>query len=377
MRRLMARIADFIRESDKLLLLLCIFTSLYGCLAVFSATHYLENYRPVIIQLLCTVIGAVAATVISAIDYEKILRRWYLSAALGIIPVILTFFIGFAPEGTDDKAWLDLGITTFQPSELLKICFIVTFSAHLSYVKPNINKLKYLVPVCAHGAFSVLLIHFQGDDGTALVFAVMVLFMMWAAGVSWKYFLAAFAALLAASPVIYFFVMNEDQRERITSLIFQSEADISGPLYQQWRGRMALANGGLTGQGLLNGDLTQNGIVPYGYNDFIFVSIGEELGFLGCMAVVLLLSAICLRCIRIARLSTKDSGKLICVGVFSMIFAQMVINVGMCLSILPVVGITLPFFSAGGTSLLCLYLGIGLALNVYKHRNSRTIYLHD
>ena len=373
----MARIADFIRESDKLLLLLCIFTSLYGCLAVFSATHYLENYRPVIIQLLCTVIGAVAATVISAIDYEKILRRWYLSAALGIIPVILTFFIGFAPEGTDDKAWLDLGITTFQPSELLKICFIVTFSAHLSYVKPNINKLKYLVPVCAHGAFPVLLIHFQGDDGTALVFAVMVLFMMWAAGVSWKYFLAAFAALLAASPVIYFFVMNEDQRERITSLIFQSEADISGPLYQQWRGRMALANGGLTGQGLLNGDLTQNGIVPYGYNDFIFVSIGEELGFLGCMAVVLLLSAICLRCIRIARLSTKDSGKLICVGVFSMIFAQMVINVGMCLSILPVVGITLPFFSAGGTSLLCLYLGIGLALNVYKHRNSRTIYLHD
>ena len=377
MRRLMARIADFIRESDKLLLLLCIFTSLYGCLAVFSATHYLENSRPVIIHLLCTVIGAVAATVISAIDYEKILRRWYLSAALGIIPVILTFFIGFAPEGTDDKAWLDLGITTFQPSELLKICFIVTFSAHLSYVKPNINKLKYLVPVCAHGAFSVLLIHFQGDDGTALVFAVMVLFMMWAAGVSWKYFLAAFAALLAASPVIYFFVMNEDQRERITSLIFQSEADISGPLYQQWRGRMALANGGLTGQGLLNGDLTQNGIVPYGYNDFIFVSIGEELGFLGCMAVVLLLSAICLRCIRIARLSTKDSGKLICVGVFSMIFAQMVINVGMCLSILPVVGITLPFFSAGGTSLLCLYLGIGLALNVYKHRNSRTIYLHD
>ena len=376
MRRFMARMADFIRESDKLLLLLCIFTSLYGCLAVFSATHYLENYRPVIIQLLCTVIGAVAAIVISAVDYEKILRRWYLAAALGVIPVILTFFIGFAPEGTDDKAWLDLGITTFQPSELLKICFIVTFSAHLSYVKPNINKLKYLVPVCAHGAFPVLLIHFQGDDGTALVFAVMVLFMMWAAGVSWKYFLAAFVALLAASPIVYFFVMSDDQRLRIQNM-FDLNADINGVGYQQWRGRMALANGGLTGQGLLNGDLTQNGIVPYGYNDFIFVSIGEELGFLGCMAAVLLLSAICLRCIRIARISTKDSGKLICVGVFSIIFAQMVINVGMCLSLLPVIGITLPFFSAGGTSLLCLYLGIGLALNVYKHRNSRTIYLHD
>lgn len=376
MRRFLARIADFIRESDKILLILCIFTSLYGCLAVFSATHYLENYRPFIIQLLCTVMGVIAAVIISAIDYEKLLKRWYIVAVLGVVPVILTFFIGFAPEGTDDKAWLDLGITTFQPSELLKICFIITFSAHLSRVKPNINKLKYLIPVCLHGAFPIVLIHIQGDDGTALVFAVMVVFMIWAAGVSWKYFVAAFTAALAASPIIYFIVMNDDQRARIIS-IFDLNADTSGIGYQQWRGRMALANGGLTGQGLLNGDLTQNGIVPYGYNDFIFASIGEELGFLGCMAVVLLLAAICLRCIRVAKLSVKDSGKLICVGMFSILFSQMVINVGMCISILPVIGITLPFFSAGGTSLLCLYLGIGLVLNVYMHRNSRTIYLHD
>lgn len=376
MRRFLARTADFIRESDKILLVLCVFASLYGCLAVFSATHYLENYRPVIIQLLCTVIGVAAAVIISAVDYEKMLRHWYVAAALGVIPVILTFFIGFAPEGTDDKAWLDLGITTFQPSELLKICFIITFSTHLSKVKTNINKLKYLIPVVLHGAFPVALIHIQGDDGTALVFAVMVIFMIWTAGVSWKYFVAAFAAALAASPIFYFFVMNDDQRARITSL-FDLNADTSGIGYQQWRGRMALANGGFAGQGLLKGDLTQNGIVPYGYNDFIFVSIGEELGFLGCMAVVLFLAAICFRCIQIAKLSVKDSGKLICVGMFSVLFAQMIINVGMCVSILPVIGITLPFFSAGGTSLLCLYLGIGLVLNVYKHRNSRTIYLHD
>lgn len=376
MRHFMARIADFIRESDKILLFLCIFTSFYGCTAVFSATHYMENYRPVIVQLMCAVMGIVAALMISAFDYAKIIKHWYIAAALGLIPVILTFFIGFAPEGTDDKAWLDLGITTFQPSELLKICFIVTFSAHLSRIKPNINKLKNLIPVCLHGAFPVLLIHFQGDDGTALVFAVMVVFMLWASGLSWKYFLAAFGAILAASPILYFFVMNEDQRARITSL-FDANPDTSGVLYQQWRGMTALANGGFLGQGFLKGDLTQNGIVPYGYNDFIFVSIGEEFGFLGCLAVVLLLSAICFRCIRIAKLCSKDSGKLICVGMFSILFAQMVINIGMCVSILPVIGITLPFFSAGGTSLLCLYLGIGLVLNVYMHRNSRTIYLRD
>ncbi|MFQ8953981.1 MAG: FtsW/RodA/SpoVE family cell cycle protein [Oscillospiraceae bacterium] len=148
------------------------------------------------------------------------------------------------------------------------------------------------------------------------------------------------------------------------------------PTYQQWRGRTALANGGFAGQGFLNGDFTQNGIVPYGFNDFIFVSIGEELGFLGCMAVILLLGVICFRCLQVARLSKRTAENLF-VWDFAMIFTQAVINIGMCTSVLPVIGITLPFFSAGGTSLLCLYLGIGLVLNVYLHRNSRTIYLHD
>ena len=385
MRSLLARIADFIRESDKILLILCIFTSLYGCAAVFSATHYRETYRPVIIQFLCLIAGVCAALVISAIDFSVILKRWYIAAALGVIPVILTFFIGFAPEGTDDKAWLDLGFTTFQPAEFMKICFVITFSAHLSKIKPNINKPKYLLPLCLHGAFPVLLIHMQGDDGTAVVFAVMVLFMMWAAGVSWKYFLLLLPFAVIAAPLLYFFVMNDDQRERIKSMlgafdfkaIAAKDPNEQWPTYQQWRGRTALANGGFAGQGFLNGDFTQNGIVPYGFNDFIFVSIGEEFGFLGCMAVILLLGGICFRCLQVARLSKKDSGKLICVGIFAMIFTQAVINIGMCTSVLPVIGITLPFFSAGGTSLFCLYTGIGLVLNVYLHRNSRTIYLHD
>lgn len=376
MRHLMAKIADYFREADKILLILSIFTSLYGTVAVFSATYYKETYRPAITQFGAMLLGLMAAVIISAYDYEKIAKRWYIVAAIGLIPVILTFFIGFAPEGTDDKAWLDLGVTTFQPSELLKVCFTVTFAVHLKRIKPNINKLKYLIPLCIHGAFPVLLIHFQGDDGTALVFALMVLFMMWTAGVSWKYFLLAFSAAAVASPFIYFFVMNDQHRERIKSL-FNPVKDIQGIDYQQWRGSVALANGGWTGQGFLKGDLTQAGAVPESHNDFIFVSIGEEFGFLGCLVVMLLLAAICLRCIRIARICSNDMGKYICVGIFAMIFAQSVINIGMCTSVLPVIGVTLPFFSAGGTSLLCLFLGVGLVLNVYMHRNSRTIYLRD
>ncbi len=376
MRGLWARIADFVRESDKVLLLLCFFASAYGCMAVLSATNYMESYRPFIVHTFCMFAGITAACVISTIDLEFFSKYWYLAAAVGLIPVILTFFIGFAPEGTDDKAWLNLGFTTFQPSELMKVCFVVTFSTHLARVKKDINKLKYLLPVCAHGAFPVLLIFIQGDAGTALVFAVMVLFMLMAAGVSWKYFVAAFSAALVASPIAYFFILNDDHRKRIVNM-FDIDADIQGVGWQQYRGRLALANGGFTGQGYMNGTLTQMGKagVPEGHNDFIFVTIGEELGFLGCLVVLILLIAIVLRCLRTARICTKDEGKYICVGIFAMLLAQTVINIGMCTSVTPVIGITLPFFSAGGTSLLCLYLGIGLVLNVYMHRNSRTLYL--
>ena len=377
MRRLWAALADFIRETDKILLLFCIFTSLYGCLAVYSATQYKGSVRPALVQGIGLVVGVFAAVLISAIDYEKVFKYWYLIAAIGIIPGILTFFIGFAPVGTDDRAWLDFGFTTFQPSELLKITFLFTFSLHLSRAKPTINKLKTLIPVCLHGAIPIVIIHIQGDDGTVLVFAVMVLFMMWAAGVSWKYFLTLIAAVALASPLIYFFIMNQDQKARITALFDSSAADTQGVMYQQWRGLTALANGGWFGQGFLKGSLTRTGAVPKAYNDFIFVSIGEEFGLVGSLLVILLISTICFRCIRIARMSSKESGKLICVGMFAILFAQMTINVGMCLQIFPVVGITLPFFSAGGTSLLCVLLGIGLVLNVYKHRDSRTIYLHD
>lgn len=374
----MARIADFVRESDKILLILCIFTTTYGCMSVFSATHYMNNIRPFLVQALCMFLGLAAACVVSIIDYERFINYWYIAAAIGIIPVILTFFIGFAPEGTDDKAWLNLGFTTFQPSELLKICFVLTFSGHLARVKKNINKLKVLLPICLHGAFPVALIFYQGDAGTALVFAIMVLFMLMAAGVSWKYFVTAFSVALVVSPIAYFFILNDEHRERIVNM-FDINADIQGVGWQQYRGRLALANGGFFGQGYLNGDLTQMGKrgVPEGHNDFIFVTIGEELGFLGCLVVLILLAAICLRCIKVAKLCAKDEGKFICVGIFAMLFAQIVINIGMCVSITPVIGITLPFFSAGGTSLLCLYLGIGLVLSVYMHRNTRTIYLRD
>ena len=376
MGKLFGKIADYVRECDKVMFILCIFTSLFGCFAVLSATAYTGSTHDFFIQLISLMLGLAVAVFISLIDYSFFIKYWPVALAIGIIPVILTFFIGYAPSGTDDKAWLMIFGFSFQPAELLKIMFLISFAAHLDSVKETINKPKTLIPLCVHGFAPTVLIHFQGDDGTALVFAVMALGMMYAAGLNYKYFIAAISAALVASPFIYFFVMNDDQRSRIIN-IFNINADIKGDGYQQYRGRVALAGGGFFGQGYMKGDLTQTGGIPEGYNDFIFATIGEELGFLGSLAVLVLLAAIALRILAVGRLSHKKSGTLICVGLFSMLLVHIIINIGMCISVLPVIGITLPFFSAGGSSMLCLYLGIGLILSVYNYRNSRTIYLRD
>ena len=377
MKRIWYSIVDYIRESDKLMIFITLAASLYGCLMVLSSTRYTGSTRQFITQLVGVCLGMMAATLLSIIDYRRLMRIWPIVAAIGLIPVILTFFIGFAPSGTDDKAWLMLpGNITFQPSELLKIAFIVTYATHIKAVQEDINSFKNLFLLAMHGAVPVGLIHLQGDDGTAIIFMCIMLSMLYAGGVKARYFIILFAAIVVAIPIIYFVVMNDDQRARVLTL-FNPESDLQGIGWQQWRARIALANGGFFGAGLFKGPLTQVAGVPKGYNDFIFVSIGEELGLLGCFATLLLLSGMCLRSLKIGKIAHDNSGRLICTGFFAMIAFQTIINVGMSTSLLPVIGITLPFFSAGGTSLCCLFLGVGLVLSVYRHRNPRTIYLHD
>lgn len=378
MGRLWGKIADYIRETDKILFLLCITASLYGAAMVFSATRYTGSPRAFLVQLAALAVGVVAAVVMSVfLDYNTIVKWWPVAAGIALVLVGLTFFIGYAPAGTDDKAWIKLPLgLSFQPSELLKIAFIITFAKHVSVIEDRVNAPLNLLALCLHGAFPVLLIHLQGDDGTALVLAVIFLAMMFAAGVRLRYFAIAGVLAALAAPLLWLVVLNEDQRNRFT-ILFNPELDRYGAGWQQWRARVAMANGGFAGQGYLQGDFVQNNRVPEGHNDFIFASIGEELGMLGLLAVVLLLIAIGVRLLRIAHRAKDKQGVILCAGLFGMLGAQMILNIGMCVSLLPVIGITLPFFSAGGTSLVSTFLGMGLALNVYMHRDRRLMYLRD
>jgi rod shape determining protein RodA len=209
-----------------------------------------------------------------------------------------------------------------------------------------------------------------------MIFAVIMVSLLFMSGLKKRYFAIFIGLLIVAAPLIYFLILSPEQQARI-QIMFDLEADLQGGGWQQWRGRIALANGGVWGQGLLKGELTQTGAVPEGHNDLIFVSIGEELGMVGCIAVLVILAAICLRILRIGDIAREKYGKLICVGIFAMLVSQIVVNLGMCLSITPVIGVTLPFFSAGGTSLLCLFCSIGVVMSVYMHRNARLMRIHE
>ena len=229
MRMIFRRIADYIRECDKILYILCIATTIFGCVAVLSATYYTSggSTKDFFTQIAALGVGLIAVIFISNFNYKNFCRFWPLIAFLGLVPVILTFFIGYAPGNTDDKAWLMIGGFSFQPSELLKICFVISFGYHCFRIGNKVKNFWHTCLLCIHGSIPIVLIHFQGDDGTALVFACMFVCMMFVAGVKLRYFIIALCAATVALPFAYFFVMNDDQRARIEALFLAPKPTFS------------------------------------------------------------------------------------------------------------------------------------------------------
>jgi rod shape determining protein RodA len=211
------------------------------------------------------------------------------------------------------------------------------------------------------------MIHLQGDDGTALVFAMMFLIMMFIAGVQLRYFAVMGGLLLVSIPIIWNLVMNDAQRSRIYALFDLDGNSMTNYGWQQYQGKVSIAGGGLTGSGLFNGSRVMYSIVPEQENDFILTVAGEELGFVGCLLIILLLFGIMLKLLMNAANATENEGKLLCAGVFASFASQTIINIGMVLGFFPVIGITLPLFSSGGTSALSTLVCIGLVQSVRGH----------
>lgn len=363
----------YFRETDKLLFFLCLCASVFGMLLVYSAT---KNGATKLIpaelrtMIIAVGVGLILCLLISFLDYEVIIRLWPLVAVFCILIMCSLFIWGVAPNARQDaRSWLDLKVFYFQPSELVKIGFIITFAVHLDAVKDHVSKFTTVLLLGIHALIPIGLVMATGDDGSALVFMLIFLGMMFAAGVHWGYFVAGFATVVVAFPAIWAlgdkFILNQDQKNRFLAILYP-DLYAKSEAFQQNRGIGAIGSGQLFGQGLFNGNYTQSAAVPESENDFVFTVAAEEFGFIGAIAVLVLLAAIILRIVINGKRANDNASYLMCMGMASMLAAQLIINIGMVLRWLPVIGITLPFFSAGGSSNLCVYIGIGLMMSIYR-----------
>ncbi len=318
-------------------------------------------------QLFSMILGIGVAILLSFIDYHKLVKLWFIYVPVALVLVGLTFTsLGYQRAGADDKAWLKLGSFQFQPSEVLKIVFILTFAYHLSYDEEDMNKPLHMLLLCLHGAVPLVIVAKQGDYGTAIVFAVMFVFMICSAKISWKYLVIAPFVAAAGIAGMWFFALSDFHKKRIL-ILFHPGTDPDYIEYQQDLGLSALESGGVFGKGLF-ADKSDYIYVPEIHNDFIFTYAGQVFGFVGAIGILIILAYICLKIFANSRLSRDRLGSFICMGAFGMLFAHCVMNIGMVLKVAPVIGVPLPFMSAGGTAMVSMYATIGIVLSTYSHR---------
>ncbi|MEI6578733.1 MAG: FtsW/RodA/SpoVE family cell cycle protein [Eubacteriales bacterium] len=367
----------FIKETDKILLFLCLLTSSFGVIMVHSATiNSLTEGKPIsrytLIMIIAITLGLTLCFIISLIDYEIILRMWPVIAIACLLLMFALFKWGEGPNGRSDaKSWLPLPFAggNFQPSELLKIGFVLTFTIHLDAVRGKINELRSIIFLGIHGLIPIGLVVLTGDLGSALVFVAIFLGMLFISGIYLRYFIGGFAVCLVALPMLWIKFFSIFQKQRFLAVYYPkalSTTVYKALIYQQQQSVNAIGSGQLFGKGLFEGPYTQNNLIPVDESDMIFSVIGEELGFIGCICVLLLLAMIILRIVMVGRKAKDFTGSIICYGIAILIGGQSIINIGMCLKLLPSIGITLPFFSAGGSSNLCVYIGIGIIMSIYR-----------
>ncbi len=361
-------VSKYIRDTDKMLWTLCLIAIGFALTVIYSFSYnFGTSYGDLFVQGAGALLGIIGLVIISKIDYRALADLWKLHMPLAWLLVILTFFIGYERPGTDNQAWLVItdGVM-IQPTEIAKLSVILTFGLHLYLVGDNLNNIRSLIPILIHMAVPVVIVNMQGDDGTMLIFIFVFISMLVIAGLSWKYMLAGAGFIAIALPIYWFFILTDHKRMRFMILLDRS-LDTEGTAWQQTLGETSIGAGQVFGRGLFGSNPTQ---IPEYHNDFMFAYIGETMGLIGCMAVIILLIWIAVRLLMIGLRSQDKLGSYICTGVFAMLITQTVLNIGMNLFVLPVIGVTLPLFSSGGTSIMTMLWSIGLAMSVYMHNKT-------
>lgn len=368
-----AKHSVILMEFDWVLFVLAIFLSVFGIICIYSATRTLNTNTNVIVQSGAFAIGTALMLVTCFFDYEqfKNLVKPIFIFCIGILILVLVIGTGSTEVGA--KSWIRFGAIGIQPSEIAKICFIITFSYHLSLVEEKINKPLTILGLLLHLGVIVALIMLQPDMGSVMVFLFMFICFMFVAKLSYKYILPIGAAGIASLPLIYKYVLNEIQQKRI-QVFFNPELEPTKGGYHVIQSKIAVGSGQLWGKGYLQGTENQLGHLPEKHTDFIFSVISEEFGFIGAMLLIIALFVLIYRCFKVAQKADNTFGRYICVGVASMLLFHTFENVGMCIGLTPVTGIPLPFISYGGTSMLINLVAIGLVMSVAYHNKPRSVF---
>ncbi|MDR1392080.1 MAG: rod shape-determining protein RodA [Clostridiales bacterium] len=355
-----------IKSMDVILLVLTILTCIFGFIILTSAVNsYQHNVKYIAIQVLAFLIGFFSIYIINALGYEHITdkRIFVMGACFFLLFIVLIPGIGTGFEEKGGRSWMRIGQFGFQPSEVVKIGFVVTVAKQLSMLENEINKFKNIIKVLFCGGLFIFLVILEPDAGTAMVYIFMLIVMIFFSGINYKYVYSALGMFLLFVPIAWFFILKDYQKFRIINFL-NPENDPWASGYQVVQSKIAIGSGRIFGKGFLKGSSVQFGFLPEKHTDFIYSVIGEELGIIGSIGAIILISSIILRCIYIAKNSSDSLGMYISLGVASMLLFQTFENIGMCIGLMPVTGITLPFISYGGSSLLTNLSAIGLVLSV-------------
>lgn len=360
---------DFIKRADMLLFTLCLAATVLGLVAISSATRTMGSSY-IYVQSLAMLIGIVLYFVLTVIDVDVFADQWPLMLMAEFLLILLLIPFG-SKDDTGNRAWIRFLGIGIQPAEVVKVLYIVLTAKHLTYLKEyrNLSSPLSIVQLVGHlGILFAMYMVISGDLGNALVFFFVFMVMVFAAGVKLYWFLFGGAAIAFVIPLAWNYVLSSNQKARILLPYMRDQIDPTGYglSMEPTRCQMALSSGRLWGTGLFQGTQTQTaeGGLRSKHADYIFACIGEEMGMVGCIAVILLLTAIIIRCAYVGLHCHSTFGLLVCMGMSAMITFQMINSVGMCTGLTPVIGLTLPFFSYGGSSLFTMFAAMGIVSGI-------------
>lgn len=371
-RRLLLRLKEAFRQGDWVLLTLCLVATAFGCLVIASATNYMGSLRHILVQIGAALIGVFLFFLVSSVDVDVFSEH---RRSLVIFNFVLLFLlIPFGETVNGNRSWVSLPFLPFniQVAEICKISYILITASVMNAHQNRISHINSVLHMGMHLALVMgLNVLISGDAGVSLIFFFIFVGMAYSGGVHYLWFLVCGGGIALLSPLIYKYIMDDYQQLRI-EVLFNPDLDPMGigPRYHTVRSLRSLTGGGMTGQGLFNGHRTQSGALFAQHTDYVFSAIGEELGYLGCILVLVLLFAIVARCIWVGVKSPDYMRRLVCFGAASAMIFQIIVNVGMCIGVMPVIGLTLPFISYGGSSLVSTFLMLGLVSGVHARPKS-------